>query len=1088
MLNIKSYVRCKWDSENPNDPRDFFYGKIESINQIENTAIVDFFDTNGISTFYTIPKKIEYSINDLVHSRIRQGAIVKANKATYVVKTCFFNKDDGYNYYYLLSYDNNIVCLPESEIIASCNDGIANPISQISKYEFQNPVFFFGHANVSRKEQIINNSLYGFSDLAGCKIFLKPYQVKTVMRCLQNETCRYMIADEVGLGKTIEAVSVLKIYLNNHRNQKVVIIVPDTLVEQWKTELAFKFKLFEGDNINDNQIFICSAKEMLNSNFECIDFLIVDEVHQLMKDANKYEKLLNLSKLSKNVIFLSATPIQKREEEYRKLLTLIQPSKYENMDISSFNSILKIQNSIIRKIYNALENLDTLREELRNNGYQHTADAEELFDELMDSFNSVQKQINNEQFNQLIQSINYEDENFSDEKIQTAISYVCENYQLEKSIVRNRRDLIAEDHNERILNELSYDMQTAFNNDEYNAYKALMSWIENDKLLRTNCYQSYFGLIKSFFSSAAAYIDCLDNCSKIVQIPGEVTDSAKRWFIHEKKIADGIIDILEDDISECNSRITAVINYLDQELHGKKAVVFTNYEKTFEVYKITLENYFGEECCCYFKKSMSREELEVNVYKFQNDPNCFVMLSDESGGEGRNFQIAGAVIHSDIPWSANDIEQRIGRLDRIGRDKDNPVISVVPYAIDTVESDLFEIWRTGLGLFTKSQTGLEIIMEDLESQIKNAFISDVEYGLSNLLPTIIKMMEELSVTVKQERYFDLAAYQYSNINKILEKSIALFNREETSLFSESMMGWANLTGFKAIPINNGVMFTSNSVSINSLAKTLFIPPDMKKLIDDKMNQMRNRVRVLSGLKERTFQENSISGTFDRKYAVSNDYIHFFAPGDEIFDSIVNNALYSYKGTSAAFAVKSKIKWNGFIFLWKLELDGNLIYSNNLNPNYVNQFRGYLPMNDFISAVSVTDTDIDENTVINEFKRILKLDAKKTTNHYGKRSTQSVTLFKNRYPRDRWNDLVKKCYKVAQSTVLKKVNPLLDSSIINLKEELIARKGADNAATLFNSEENENFKINEEKILNVLSKPKMTLDAVCYIDMVKDDYV
>ena len=126
MLNEKSYVRCKWDSEYPNDPREFFYGKIRNINHVENTALVDFFDTNGVSTYYAIPKTCAYSLNELAHSRIRQGAIVEANKQKYIVKSYFINKEDGYYYYYLLSYNNEIVCLPESEIIASCKSYNSN--------------------------------------------------------------------------------------------------------------------------------------------------------------------------------------------------------------------------------------------------------------------------------------------------------------------------------------------------------------------------------------------------------------------------------------------------------------------------------------------------------------------------------------------------------------------------------------------------------------------------------------------------------------------------------------------------------------------------------------------------------------------------------------------------------------------------------------------------------------------------------------------------------------------------------------------------------------------------------------------------
>ena len=63
---------------------------------------------------------------------------------------------------------------------------------------------------------VLNNSILGFKELAGCKIYLKAFQLNTIMQCLQSECCRYMLADEVGLGKTIEACAVLKIYLSNN--------------------------------------------------------------------------------------------------------------------------------------------------------------------------------------------------------------------------------------------------------------------------------------------------------------------------------------------------------------------------------------------------------------------------------------------------------------------------------------------------------------------------------------------------------------------------------------------------------------------------------------------------------------------------------------------------------------------------------------------------------------------------------------------------------------------------------------------------------------------------------------------------------
>lgn len=109
-------------------------------------------------------------------------------------------------------------------------------------------------------------------------------------------------------------------------------------------------------------------------------------------------------------------------------------------------------------------------------------------------------------------------------------------------------------------------------------------------------------------------------------------------------------------------------------------------------------------------------------------PLCF---ADESGGEGRNFQCADYVVHIDLPWDANAIEQRIGRLDRMGRESDRPIVSVVPYAEETLEEELFKFWDNGLKLFNHSLSGLEIIMNDINTAIVTAIIKDFRFGLTN---------------------------------------------------------------------------------------------------------------------------------------------------------------------------------------------------------------------------------------------------------------------------------------------------------------------------------------------------------------------
>lgn len=143
-----------------------------------------------------------------------QGAIVLYRGQRHRILSGKLDKGTDLYWYHIYSLSEDIVThVPETELMASFNDSYINPREQMASYEFQNPVWFFGRTVVNKAVKQIENSTYGFKNIAGCKIYLKPHQLKTVVRCLSGNTCRYMIADEVGMGKTIEAASVLKIYI-----------------------------------------------------------------------------------------------------------------------------------------------------------------------------------------------------------------------------------------------------------------------------------------------------------------------------------------------------------------------------------------------------------------------------------------------------------------------------------------------------------------------------------------------------------------------------------------------------------------------------------------------------------------------------------------------------------------------------------------------------------------------------------------------------------------------------------------------------------------------------------------------------------
>ena len=1084
MLKNNMYVRTPMEEDLIN-PRDFGLGKVTSVDEFAGMVTVRFFDCNNISRFYPLDvTERKFSIKKITHCRIRNNSRVQVKNNYYLVKAYFVNHDDDYLYYYLQDSSGNVSVYCESDIIATYNDSYINPLSQLRKYEFQNPMWYMGRSVVSKTMNTINNSLYGFKELAGCKIMLKPYQLKTVMRCLKDEKCRIMIADEVGLGKTIEALSVLKVFLLEKNHQKVLITTPDSLVEQWKTELAFKFKLFEGINVNDNYIDIIGISS-LKSNVSKYDFIIVDEVHRYLENPDTYQLILNMSLSADNIIMLSATPLQKRNDEYKKLLSLIQPSRYLKMSNDSFNNLLEAQSKIVRCIFNALDEFDALNEVIEDSNGICNEEIEEIFESTTEELENISSYINDDYFDKLLEKVDISALDFGVEAIQNCIAYVCENYQMEKSIIRNRRKKISLDEhvNTRCLVDISYEVDNDFNNDEWNAYKSFSEWIENSSR-ELDFKKYYIPVIHSLFSSGSAYLASITELSKKIHVDSSVLEYAKKYALNEKNKCKKIKDYLnEPDLFAC--KLVNIIDYIDQECENLKVLIFTSFIETFDVYKQVLLNVFGEETCCFFNSNMESDDLELNVYKFQNRKNSRILLSDESGGEGRNFQNADVIIHIDIPWSANDLEQRIGRLDRIGRSKDKDVLSVVSYGIETTEESLFKLWNDGLNIFKQSQSGLEIIMNDIDLKIVDSLNQSFKYGLDTAQNELEEIIKTQMDALKKEQVFDIASYQYQDLNKILDNTVEKYNENETQLFGDAMMSWASLSGFHGSVENNDIItFALSTISIKSLSNTMFIPPDMKALIEDKLNTMRNRIRALANDRIKHLDNSYIRGTFNRNVALSNDYLNFFAPGDDIFDCITNNALNSYKGTCSCFATKGKINWTGFMFTWRIQLDDKLIFDNGLSSHIIDQYRGYIPSGQMITPFELSDSGLNENVVISEFVKTISSNIEnwKSVIHLGKRSGNIIDKFKKEYPKEKWNTLVDEAYKLSLENAKNKYASIRKNLLLALKKELMSLTCAEKAISKYYNSIDISEKVSKENsiIFDVISKASIVLDSVCYV--------
>lgn len=1114
MLNTKMYVRCPADKESVHEPRIFVCGQIIKVDEFKRAVSVKIHDPFGyLMVFEDLPKgTIELPEGMVDRCSLFIGSIVVYRGVNHKILSCQKSKDEYYYYYVQNLEDKSIVKVSERDIVASFNNGQIDPCTQLRRYEFQNPCWFLGRAVVSKSMNILENSIYGFKELAGSKIYLLPHQVNTIMRCLQESPCRYMLADEVGMGKTVEAISVYKIFVINQSNTKALVIVPEALKAQWISELLLKFNIPNGVGANNNSLEVKTLDEIKENDMRVRwDFVIVDEVHRYLFSRNEYEKLHLVSKNVKNILLLSATPVQQKKEEYLDLLRLLLPQKYDSYSVENFGQLISKQSKIIQKTALILDDLGDYEEEIESAqkelGDAHDSeDCEELFEEIHEDLEEICDVLDDEKLTDLLEQIKYDDKDLGVYAIKVIISYICSNYQIESNIIRNRRKILeSEDEEEQLmasrdLIELEYSADNEKNLYEYLTYSELSNWII--KGLETGCVNvetDVKPLLSTFFSSPWAFAKCIANMNS----DEAILENARKWVEAEQYNVEHIEDILNDpdQYSECYSaRLVVVLNALFDELYDKKTVLFTNHKETFNAYREALSKAFPEEEISFFGADMNTEDIELNAYRFQTQPECRIMLCDYTGGEGRNFQCADYIVHIDLPWDASAIEQRIGRLDRLGRDMSRPIVySVVVHTKDTFEEALFSFFKDGLQIFNQSLSGMEIIMKDINDEIISAIKEDFKYGLFERIPKIVELANSMRDVIRKEQNFDAAGFIYRPMYSQLRRLIEYYAQNENALFATTMSNWAILAGFHGSMKKNGeIAYSATSFSPKSAINSQLIPPRWNDYLNSEQNKFLTNVQASYDKSiSRKSQDRAIRGTFSRKLAIENDYLHFFAPGDEVFDCIVDNAMNSCKGCASAFAVKSKVNWCGLIFTWSIAPNDMYLLDNSVSLYAMSPYRNYLLSEQVVSPISITNEDsLTDEEIVKEYFSIVNSGYRiSKTVHLGKRSREAhflkdefegrnIDWFKQKYGGENWQEFVifsrKESYDKALEIFKRR------SNVKGAREEMertLSARVANSEYYGLNDEGIEELKATQTVILDAIKRPKIHLESVAFIMMI-----
>lgn len=1066
---VGCYYRCPIVVEegDRDHPRFYVLAQLVEYNEIADAVKVEMHDLLGSRQYYgdlfqhnvffsRAVTRCEACPGGAVEGRWGRGTIVSRASEPY-------SEDEPYWYWIKLPNGQHVKeC--ETELKFDYSQMNFAPDKQLRAYEFQHPTWFINHLKVSKNLHLVNNATYGFRVLAGCRAFLLPHQISTVARCFETTPVRYMLADEVGLGKTVEACSILSILASEKKDLRVLIIVPGALASQWKNELHYKYGLDTA--IASPRAPICLlpmediGKSLLTLSMPW-DLAIVDETHRLLANDTWYSQVQNLSRKVTHILLLSATPIQDRNEEYRRLLALLNPEQYETMSAERFSWMVKRQKRI-QKSANLLL------------GYLERYD--EYTEIVLDDLNSIVETLEDAALEKMVKDIDLSTEDQGLSKVKQALAYICENYRIERRVIRNRRQLISEKMARRTLCAIPYSPLSL--NENYNEIGAIQNTLayladngEDDEEYVT---QTAIPLLSALFSSPWAFEDALH---KLQIDDGILLDSAAAWRRQAENEHSLVNVALDEDPDLIKGRLMTAMNYIDQETdilddETCKLVVFTAHNATLvQFLKLFNTRYvdMGIHAVA-FGKHMDRDELEDSVYAFQNNPACRVIICDETGGEGRNFQNAFQIIHLDLPWNANALEQRIGRLDRLGRDPNIAVLSVVLYANTSVEEQLFHIWKDGMKLFEQSLSGLEIITGELNELIVDALLDDYYTGLNNAFDDILDQADEMRESVEDEQDFDLGATLYRPLSQGIDNVLGIYASEDDNLFATAMMGWGKQAGLSPEkPTSSGLIeFRESTFSVNAARQSLFIPPEWDKYTNSSI--MRREGRLL--------------GSFDRRTAATREDILFFAPGDPVYDSIISNAVGCNRGRCTGIETVAAYNYDGLVFIYNIAPKLDELLENGMTLQTLAQYRMYLPLKQIIVTVPLTarSKEVPEKEIINTLLALRP----NSVNHLGRRGGSKMSIsplehFISRTPPSTWEPLVDKASATAYKRACARLEKRSDFEAAEKEMQRVLNgyraeciyferdmSGVDERAHPF------------DVTLRALKNAKPELDAVCFL--------
>ena len=576
---------------------------------------------------------------------------------------------------------------------------------------------------------------FGLSALLSASVELAHHQVDVVRRILSDPIQRYMLADEVGLGKTIEACAVIKQALVDNPKERVVVVVPSTLVNQWKRELSWRFFL----KTSGRGVRVIPYEDLCSIDPSEVDTFVVDEAQNLISNHPgtnaTYETLQDIAHRARRLLLISATPVLGNEKTLLALLHLLDPVAYRLDDEEAFLRKLERRQDFGRLLLTVKpdQNPVFLRRSLRS--LQELAPDDDLVANLV---TSIEDYLQTQDRESVAVSVN------------ELHRHIADTYRLHQRLIRTRRrDLANQETRSRLAS------SPVLEEDEDERTPQMVDALEQWRRLSLEALETVpVGLAGDFeHEMVHRYLRLHEALGTSVEACGQELVSQLR------SIASGISQSFADDrpaleyalgilgapsdftrASFAASVIRGALNRLAEETRSPRLVVFGS--STAFVEDVVDQLRIARVADIFHVTQDSSEDDAIGaVDGFFACRGPAVICCDRRGEEGLNLQYAHGIVHLDLPVAPSRIEQRIGRLDRFGREllQDRRIHHwvVSPYA-DYLHpwQAWFELMRDDFQVFEQSISEVQFLLDDLQQTVAQALYRRGTEGIRDVGPQV----------------------------------------------------------------------------------------------------------------------------------------------------------------------------------------------------------------------------------------------------------------------------------------------------------------------------------------------------------------